>query len=69
MWEGAADDLPPFSPSTAQQAHPTKELAAKLRATNPKEYPDDNHKPEMCVTLTDFEGVYDTHKCLCVQCV
>jgi mannose-6-phosphate isomerase len=39
------------------QAHPTKELAAQLRASNPKEYPDDNHKPEMCVTLTDFEGL------------
>jgi mannose-6-phosphate isomerase len=42
---------------TAVQAHPTKELAAQLRASNPKEYPDDNHKPEMCVTLTDFEGL------------
>lgn len=39
------------------QAHPHKELAAKLHADNPKAYKDDNHKPEMCVALTDFEGM------------
>jgi len=40
------------------QAHPNKEHAKILHQTNPKEYPDDNHKPEMAVALTKFE-------CLC----
>lgn len=39
------------------QAHPDKTLAARLHADNPKAYKDDNHKPEMCVALTDFEGM------------
>ena len=29
------------------QAHPNKEHAKILHQSNPKEYPDDNHKPEM----------------------
>lgn len=40
------------------QAHPNKEHAKILHKLNPKEYPDDNHKPEMAVALTKFE-------CLC----
>lgn len=40
------------------QAHPNKEHAKILHQTNPKEYPDDNHKPEMAIALTKFE-------CLC----
>ena len=40
------------------QAHPNKEHAKLLHKQNPKEYPDDNHKPEMAIALTDFE-------CLC----
>jgi len=40
------------------QAHPNKEHARILHQQNPKEYPDDNHKPEMAVALTKFE-------CLC----
>lgn len=40
------------------QAHPNKEHARILHKANPKEYPDDNHKPEMAIALTDFE-------CLC----
>ncbi|CAF0724058.1 unnamed protein product [Adineta steineri] len=40
------------------QAHPNKEHAKILHKTNPKEYPDDNHKPEMAIALTKFE-------CLC----
>lgn len=40
------------------QAHPNKEHAKILHQQNPKEYPDDNHKPEMAVALTEFE-------CLC----
>lgn len=39
------------------QAHPDKTLAAKLHATNPTAYKDDNHKPEMCVALSQFEGM------------
>lgn len=38
------------------QAHPDKKLAAQLHAADPKNYPDDNHKPEMAIAVTDFEG-------------
>ncbi|RPA83638.1 mannose-6-phosphate isomerase [Ascobolus immersus RN42] len=38
------------------QAHPDKKLAERLHAEDPKNYPDDNHKPEMALTLTEFEG-------------
>uniref|UniRef100_A0AC35UEH5 Mannose-6-phosphate isomerase n=1 Tax=Rhabditophanes sp. KR3021 TaxID=114890 RepID=A0AC35UEH5_9BILA len=37
------------------QAHPTKEQAIVLHRIKPNEYPDDNHKPEMAIALTDFE--------------
>jgi len=40
------------------QAHPNKEHAKILHQLNSKEYPDDNHKPEMAIALTKFE-------CLC----
>eukprot|EP00802_Teleaulax_amphioxeia_P012147 Tamp_12185.p1 GENE.Tamp_12185~~Tamp_12185.p1 ORF type:complete len:435 (+),score=103.53 Tamp_12185:251-1555(+) len=39
------------------QAHPNKTLAQQLHARDPKNYPDDNHKPEMAVAVTDFEGL------------
>lgn len=39
------------------QAHPDKIRAAKLHAARPDKYKDDNHKPEMCVALTPFEGM------------
>ncbi|XP_054858590.1 mannose-6-phosphate isomerase [Eublepharis macularius] len=39
------------------QAHPTKELAVKLHAQNPEHYPDANHKPEMTIALTTFDGL------------
>eukprot|EP00124_Ichthyophonus_hoferi_P001753 Ihof_evm3s101 gene=Ihof_evmTU3s101 len=39
------------------QAHPDKALAEKLYAANPKNYPDDNHKPEMCIAITTFTGL------------
>jgi mannose-6-phosphate isomerase len=39
------------------QAHPNKQLAEKLHARDPKNYPDDNHKPEMAIAITDFEGL------------
>lgn len=38
------------------QAHPDKQLAAQLHDQDPKNYPDDNHKPEMAIAVTDFEG-------------
>ncbi|KAJ5511843.1 Mannose-6-phosphate isomerase [Penicillium expansum] len=39
------------------QAHPNKKLAEQLHARDPKNYPDDNHKPEMTIAITPFEGV------------
>ncbi|KIW26029.1 mannose-6-phosphate isomerase, class I [Cladophialophora immunda] len=39
------------------QAHPNKKLAEKLHAKDPKNYPDDNHKPEMTLAITPFEGL------------
>lgn len=38
------------------QAHPNKTLAEQLHARDPKNYPDDNHKPEMTIAVTPFEG-------------
>lgn len=38
------------------QAHPDIPLAQKLHANDPAHYPDDNHKPEMTIALTNFEG-------------
>ncbi|OJK04762.1 hypothetical protein ASPACDRAFT_1861562 [Aspergillus aculeatus ATCC 16872] len=39
------------------QAHPNKKLAEKLHAKDPRNYPDDNHKPEMAIAITPFEGL------------
>ncbi|OLN87072.1 Mannose-6-phosphate isomerase 1 [Colletotrichum chlorophyti] len=39
------------------QAHPNKKLAEHLHARDPKNYPDDNHKPEMAIAITPFEGL------------
>lgn len=39
------------------QAHPNKKLAEKLHARDAKNYPDDNHKPEMTIAITPFEGL------------
>jgi mannose-6-phosphate isomerase len=39
------------------QAHPNKKLAEELHARDPKNYPDDNHKPEMAIAITPFEGL------------
>ncbi|KAM6937556.1 mannose-6-phosphate isomerase [Xenentodon cancila] len=39
------------------QAHPNKELAASLHAQFPEHYPDHNHKPEMAIALTRFQGL------------
>lgn len=38
------------------QAHPNKKLAEQLHARDPENYPDDNHKPEMTIAITPFEG-------------
>ncbi|KAL0967927.1 hypothetical protein UPYG_G00259930 [Umbra pygmaea] len=39
------------------QAHPNRELAGRLHAQFPEHYPDNNHKPEMAIALTHFEGL------------
>ncbi|XP_045048815.2 mannose-6-phosphate isomerase isoform X4 [Desmodus rotundus] len=39
------------------QAHPHKELAEKLHLQAPQHYPDANHKPEMAIALTSFQGL------------
>ncbi|XP_057622821.1 mannose-6-phosphate isomerase [Chionomys nivalis] len=39
------------------QAHPNKELAQKLHLQAPQHYPDNNHKPEMAIALTSFQGL------------
>lgn len=46
-----------FCLSESETAHPNKSLAEILHAKDPAHYPDDNHKPEMCVALTDFTGL------------
>ena len=39
------------------QAHPNKKLAEKLRTNDSEHYPDDNHKPEMAIAITPFDGL------------
>jgi len=39
------------------QAHPDKKLAEKLHEMHPNIYKDSNHKPEMCIALTEFEAL------------
>jgi mannose-6-phosphate isomerase len=43
--------------SLSIQAHPDKELAAKLHAERPLVYKDDNHKPELAIAITNFQGL------------
>ncbi|XP_014664698.1 PREDICTED: mannose-6-phosphate isomerase-like [Priapulus caudatus] len=43
--------------SLSIQAHPSKEHAEELHKNDPKNYPDANHKPEMAIALTPFEGM------------
>ena len=38
------------------QAHPDKALAELLFARDPKNYPDDNHKPEMIIALNEMQA-------------
>ncbi|XP_019616439.1 PREDICTED: mannose-6-phosphate isomerase-like [Branchiostoma belcheri] len=42
--------------SLSIQAHPAKRHAEELHAARPDKYPDPNHKPEMAIALTPFEG-------------
>ena len=46
-----------ISKALSIQAHPNKKLAGELHAKDPKNYPDDNHKPEMTIAITPFEGL------------
>ena len=39
------------------QAHPNKDLAARLHKNFPDIYKDDNHKPELACALTPFEAL------------
>ncbi len=39
------------------QAHPDKKHAEELHAKHPDIYKDPNHKPEMAIALTEFEGL------------
>jgi mannose-6-phosphate isomerase len=39
------------------QAHPNKKLAEQLHSRDRKNYPDDNHKPEMTIAITPFDGL------------
>jgi len=39
------------------QAHPNKQLAEQLHKKDSKNYPDDNHKPEMTIAITSFDGL------------
>jgi len=39
------------------QAHPAKGHAEELHAQRPQIYKDPNHKPEIAIALTDFEGL------------
>ncbi len=39
------------------QAHPNIEMAKKLHAERPDIYKDPNHKPEMAIALTKFQGL------------
>lgn len=57
------DDLPflfkvlSVNKALSIQAHPNKSHAEKLHASRPAVYKDPNHKPEMAIALTDFEGL------------
>ena len=46
-----------ISKALSIQAHPNKKLAEELHAKDPEHYPDDNHKPEMTIAITPFEGL------------
>ena len=39
------------------QLHPNKKQAEELHAKDPKNYPDNNDKPELFLTLTPFKAL------------
>lgn len=39
------------------QVHPDKEFAKKLHISDPKNYPDENHKPEIAISLGSFTAL------------
>jgi mannose-6-phosphate isomerase len=43
------------------ESHPNKKLAQELHRKDPKNYPDDNHKLEMAIALTDSEALCRFH--------
>lgn len=45
------------------QVHPNKDQAKQLHSKDPKNYPDNNHKPEISIALTEFEALcsFRTH--------
>lgn len=57
------DDLPflfkvlSVNKALSIQAHPNKKHAEELHADRPQIYKDPNHKPEMAIALTAFEGL------------
>ena len=46
-----------ISKALSIQAHPNKKLAEQLHERDSEHYPDDNHKPEMTIAITPFEGL------------
>ncbi len=45
------------------QAHPDKKLAEKLHKSNPENYKDSNHKPELALALTEMEALCQFRPC------
>lgn len=45
------------SPTHLPTSCSIQELAARLHAQFPEHYPDNNHKPEMAIALTRFQGL------------
>ncbi len=43
--------------SLSIQVHPNKEKAKFLHAKDPKNYPDDNHKPEIAIAITELTAL------------
>jgi len=39
------------------QAHPNKEQAVKLHGGDPRNYPDDNHKPEIAIAIDELDAL------------
>ena len=44
------------------QMHPDKVWAKQLHLRDPRNYPDDNHKPEIALCLSDLEALYEFEK-------